>query len=1234
MPVRDSAKITPEARAVAAARERAEEAARARAEVKETEAVETEEAAREVTEAEAAVAKARERAEERARTATAEAAPEVKAPAVPELGKPMVVRKAGGDKFVVRTWQPDGTYLQQLMTAEEVLEKGGVVAKQQKVYDPKQKAFVDPGDRITASGIKTKYWGDYLRALIKAGYRGEGRLTPEQQRILQSFQSRTQAELKAEAKTKAGVALPVPLTREQIAAAVSRTIAEEAAITRDIRRAETFEANHIRLPDGKWVKIEDWNKLPAKYQSIGLRQGYDAMVKAYQEDLEKFRSEHILLADDKWVKIEDWNKLPGKYQTIGLRRGFDAMTKAFESDHIQLPDGKWIEVKQWNKILGKYQSIGLRKGFNAMVQAIEADRRKQEQAIAKMERYKTEHGYDLLTAIRFESPDTLRDAGFAEKDIRQAKNALETSRRIGVALPGERNWYNVKTGEIVSDDVFRTIVKSNPAARDDYVRAPADVRRMAIQGISTMFFSPVRVALPEVKLKDIKPAEYAVGAGQLALWAIPFLPKGAAIPLMAGAGSTLGYNYAKNYRQLDTKQKVLGASALALVSLPALAAGIRALVPTAVSIPTKSGMITVWKGISMAGKPVVGISQKRLAVGTKGVSLPEFATIQKGYIPVTKLETSLTATRNALRKMGATEADITKVEETLRIRNFIAGKKSPYLSEQAILQGSERLTPEEVATILRHAVKNAGKIESVYGSSTIPPQLRPNLLKLWRKWHDVDIQTTMTPEELGKFTAQVAKDLRKAGAKVKIDPTKPGTILKSIEGKWEKITDFHSKEKVPGSPDTLEGAYGMLHAEPVVRIKLPGVGEFSIMRLSETGKRKIASVLEFQEGKIAPPPHRVNDIADLYIIIRNFKGKDVADRWAKAWGIDPEELIRIYQTSPPSQLLGWKLIPSDTGKGSPVVSITPPASMMAKLSPTVRASLAATLAKPTPLASPSVAMASPLISVSPIRYSSPSLPVSAQSIGQVIRMSSPALPSKTVSKIASSLASVVSPMVSAKASSKSISATVSKVLSPYVSKGVISPSVAASISASISKAASLTPSPYPSLSPSPSPVLSPVPSLTPSPSPSPSPIPEPVPTKLLPPIQLGRARPPKHIDSRIAPALIVWRQGMLKQQDGKLRPVWKVLDVAKGEVKTVFSKPKGAYEVTGPMSAYRTAQRIGRGLLPRKVLVDMGVVDIEIHREPRPSGKGTRIRYKAKGKGLKTDISGTGKTFTGVSIVR
>lgn len=45
-----------------------------------------------------------------------------------------------------------------------------------------------------------------------------------------------------------------------------------------------FEKNHIRLPDGNWIAIVDWNELPEKYQTIGLHQGFDAMDKAMESD--------------------------------------------------------------------------------------------------------------------------------------------------------------------------------------------------------------------------------------------------------------------------------------------------------------------------------------------------------------------------------------------------------------------------------------------------------------------------------------------------------------------------------------------------------------------------------------------------------------------------------------------------------------------------------------------------------------------------------------------------------------------------------------------------------------------------------------------------------------------------------------------------------------------------------------------------------------------------------------
>jgi len=93
-----------------------------------------------------------------------------------------------------------------------------------------------------------------------------------------------------------------------------------------------FEREHIRLADGKYVPITEWNKLDERYQTIGLHQGYDKMVAKMRVDAKNFEAKHLKLADGKYVPIDQWNALPEKYQSIGIRRGYDAMVSAMRAD--------------------------------------------------------------------------------------------------------------------------------------------------------------------------------------------------------------------------------------------------------------------------------------------------------------------------------------------------------------------------------------------------------------------------------------------------------------------------------------------------------------------------------------------------------------------------------------------------------------------------------------------------------------------------------------------------------------------------------------------------------------------------------------------------------------------------------------------------------------------------------------------------------------------------------------
>ncbi|MBV6343694.1 hypothetical protein, partial [Candidatus Magnetobacterium casense] len=358
-----------------------------------------------------------------------------------------------------------------------------------------------------------------------------------------------------------------------------------------------------------------------------------------------------------------------------------------------------------------------------------------------------------------------------------------------------------------------------------------------------------------------------------------------------------------------------------------------------VKVPTGEGTeVTVWRGVQVNGKPMIGISEGKVAVGELGIKRPTMAQIEAGWHPVTKIETTLLGTENSLRKMGVVEADIAKVKAVWNqaVPGFARKPTPTKIQPTEILAGSQRLTPEETAAILKVSIKNP-KVKMVYGSSTMRPQLK-EALRDWRQWHDIDIQTSMTATELDTYVANIMKELRKVGTKVRVNPEQPGTIEKFAGGKWEKITDIHTFEESVSSLEAAEGAYGYLYAEKPITIKLPGVGRLKIMTLSETGLRKGGSITSFQVSNIAPAAHRINDIADFYTILLNYKGTKVASKWAKAFGYTERELAEVAAKNP-ARWSTWSVSPSAAGKGVPSVSVAIPTSLAGKVSPSLRADI-------------------------------------------------------------------------------------------------------------------------------------------------------------------------------------------------------------------------------------------------------------------------------------------------------
>ncbi len=958
--------------------------------------------------------------------------------------------------------------------------------------------------------------------------------------------------------------------------------------------------------------VQEIKKADSELYETLVNKGYVAYEKLMAQKIKEVEKNNIII-DDQMMPIADWNTLGEKYQSIALNKGWEAMNQAIKSDNEAIEKEIWdygenhvifgnqgMPMDVWTKLDKKYRAIAIRAGsFTPMLAQIEADREMQDIAFVTMQKFKTDRGYDLLTArLKGVRPETMKLAGFDDKDIKWAADSHQASLDTGVALPGVKTWEDVRTGKIISSEKFRALKGTE---QDHYRLSLASGRRLMIEGASMLFFSPARMALPEITKEDIKPLEYAVGAAQLGMWAMPIMPKGILPYASAGISSIFGMHTAVNWDDYNTTQKVMGTVVTVLTALPALGAIVKTAIPVAVKVPLADGrVITVWRGINVRGKPIIGISQGKPTVALKGVKLPEFAKLAKEYKPETKIETSLLGTREALKKMGAAEADIIKVEETLSTRAMFAGKKSPHLSKTMEVEPIKALSQDGVAAVFKAFVTaGKGKMERLYGSYTIKPQVE-RILRKWRGVGDIDIQTNMSQVEAEAFTKRLVDALKKTeGAKnVRVSKKHPTLIETRDATGWHHAVDIHTLELSPTASEasklgtTGEFSFGMRVGEPVLKIKSPGIGELRIMRLSETGKRKADAILHFRQKEIGPEPHRIKDIVDYYVILRTYKGQEIADKWARAFGQDPAKLIKIAEKNP-LKLTAWELSPPTSkaalaAKGAPSITILIPASMRAVLSP----SLAASVSAPFKM-SPSLAASKYTVVASP---SAVSVAVSPSQTRSVVASrsapSKPVRPSKVVGKP---------------------SKVPSKPLPSPLLKGVITPSPKPSPSPSPKTSPSPVPSPVPSPKPSPSPVPSPKPSPKPSPAPKPSPVPSPVPEPSPTPTPKPAPKPvplpilsKEESDERIrkSKGAHTWKQGMY----------WRVTVFPYRSPKDHWltrGLPLGATDVKkGAGVAYRSIQQI-KGASPELVSYDMGIQDVFVRRPSRKPGKKGAIKFKS-----------------------
>lgn len=206
---------------------------------------------------------------------------------MPELdeNKTLQVRKTSNpDQVIVRTQikgAPAGEYRQETISIDEANRRGIDTS----FKTGGTQTYYDPGELISASGVKWKDYGDYLADITKAGYKGTGTLNSEQQGILASYQ------LRAKSETAKPAAKATPAATDTInTAPPEMTEAEwqkhlqsdflrvmpagESTKAFEEKAERTYYEVTVELADGTRILKRDYDRLPADLKKIADTKGY------------------------------------------------------------------------------------------------------------------------------------------------------------------------------------------------------------------------------------------------------------------------------------------------------------------------------------------------------------------------------------------------------------------------------------------------------------------------------------------------------------------------------------------------------------------------------------------------------------------------------------------------------------------------------------------------------------------------------------------------------------------------------------------------------------------------------------------------------------------------------------------------------------------------------------------------------------------------------------------------
>ena len=604
-----------------------------------------------------------------------------------------------------------------------------------------------------------------------------------------------------------------------------------------------------------------------------------------------------------------------------------------------------------------------------------------------------------------------------------------------------------------------------------------------------------------------------------------------------------------------------------------------------VEVPIKEtyvGTGEVWKGVKLGDNPLIGVSKGKITIGKSGIEFPPLEEWklpkEEGtpFEPRSGLETKVLVNRTALEKAGMTTPEATKfvadIESTLSEVKQFYGKKSPYMSSELLSAPIDTFSKEGVEAILKQVVVDKKIVDRVFGSSTMRPQFSPEAMAEWTKVYgripgDIDIMLKgVDAEGAANFAKRLVEKIKaESGDDAWISPERDTLVMARSKstGAIRHGIDIHYEgepieNQIPIS-EFNEMVYGLKKSAPIVKVKVEGIGDISVARLSETGIGKTEQVLGWrldpETGKVILKTelHRLKDYIDLYEIIKTYNGEEAANRWVSDIGLDLEAFKKIAKETVSDKDYSWEFRPSEdaslssNGYYSSIINLVSPSILSAISSKVIGYTSSGNLISiPSRISQSFYSIEQPSTSV----IYKPS-PISTSKLNIVPSVSVSPLISKEISQPISATSEVQPSEVGSQPPSVEISKPPSEITSvPPSSITSIPPSSQSSY--------------YPSL-----------------PSPPYYPPPDKFKPKPVPPIEFEED---EAINKKLEKGFITWRQGKThwaipQLEDGTFNSDDKVASGKPFRGSTKFSTGKG--------SVYRTLEYVGKNP-PEKAFVDLG----------------------------------------------